>query len=61
MTEAFDRFSVTVDVNRCADADGVPLEGRSVVPHVLVDYDPVDLAAGRDTVLERAIQELAVE
>ncbi len=52
-------FSVATDLNRCSLADGdVPLEGKSVEPHVPVDYDPVDLAAGRDTVLERAVTEL---
>ncbi|MBX3213321.1 MAG: hypothetical protein KF850_14895 [Labilithrix sp.] len=52
-------FSVSVDVNRCATADDdAPLEGRGVAPHVAVGYDPKDLAAGKDTVLERAVAEL---
>ncbi|MBX3207485.1 MAG: hypothetical protein KF764_20725 [Labilithrix sp.] len=61
-TKLFDgppAFSVSVDVNRCATADDdKPLEGRGVIPHVSVGYDPKDLAAGKDTVLERAIAEL---
>jgi hypothetical protein len=52
-------FTVYVDLNRCFDAQTeVPLEGHNTVPQVVVDYDPVDLAAGRDTVLERAVSEL---
>jgi hypothetical protein len=47
--------SVTVDVNRCFDAADLPLEGRAVEPHVPVEYDPADLAAGRDTLLEAAV------
>jgi C-terminal processing protease CtpA/Prc len=48
--------SVTIDVNRCVNATtGVPLEGTAVLPHLAVDYDPADLAAGRDTVLEAAV------
>lgn len=53
------KFSVSVDLNLCSDATNKPLEGRSVAPDVVVDYDPKDLAAGKDTVLERAITELA--
>jgi carboxyl-terminal processing protease len=52
-------FRVSVDLNRCSSADdGAPLEGRSVIPHVVVEYDPRDLAAGKDTILERAVREL---
>lgn len=52
-------FNVSVDLNRCVDAtDGSPLEGRSVAPQIAVDYDAVDLAAGQDTVLERAVAEV---
>lgn len=52
-------FTVAVDLNRCALAsDDSFLEGRGVEPHVAVDYDPADLAAGRDTVLERAVTEV---
>ena len=60
-TQAFDGppgFSVTIDMNRCSSADDQPLEGRSVTPHVAVGYDAKDLAAGRDTVLERAVAEV---
>lgn len=52
-------FTVSVDLNRCSSADDdTPLEGRGVRPHVEAGYEPADLAAGRDTVLERAIREL---
>lgn len=52
-------FSVSVDQNRCVSAaDDAPLEGKSTTPHIAVDYDPKDLAAGRDTILERAAAEL---
>jgi hypothetical protein len=47
--------SVSLDINRCVDTTGTPLEGRAVEPHVPVEYDPADLAAGRDTVLEAAV------
>lgn len=50
--------SVTYDVNRCTTMEGVPLEGKSVEPQVLVEYDPTSLAEGRDAVLEKAIDEL---
>lgn len=51
-------YTLSVDLNLCLDAADVPLEGRSVEPHVRVGYEPQDLAQGRDTVLERAIREL---
>jgi len=50
--------SVTYDVNKCTTSEGVPLEGKGVEPHVLVEYDPTSLAEGRDAVLERAASEL---
>jgi C-terminal processing protease CtpA/Prc len=53
------RFEVLVDANRCFDAQtNQPLEGDHTVPQLAVDYDPNDLAAGRDTVLEAAVQQL---
>lgn len=61
-TKLFDgppAFSVSVDVNRCSLAsDDSPLEGHGVAPHVVVEYDAKDLAAGKDTVLERAVAEI---
>jgi C-terminal processing protease CtpA/Prc len=52
-------FSVAVDVNRCSLAsDDTPLEGHGVEPHVTVEYDEKDLAAGKDTVLDRAVAEI---
>lgn len=52
-------FDVGVDINLCLNAaDDTPLEGQSTWPHVSVEYEPKDLAAGRDTVLERAAEAL---
>jgi len=52
-------FNVSVDLNRCVDDQtGAPLEGKSVAPSIPVDYLPSDLAAGKDTILERAIASL---
>jgi carboxyl-terminal processing protease len=52
-------FQVSIDVNRCSlSSDDSPLEGRGVEPHVVVEYDAKDLAAGKDTVLERAVLEI---
>ncbi|MEJ7727672.1 MAG: S41 family peptidase [Polyangiaceae bacterium] len=43
------------DVNRCLDAlTDEPLEGTTVEPDIVVEYDPADLAAGVDTVMEAA-------
>jgi hypothetical protein len=43
------------DVNRCLDAlTDEPLEGTAVEPDIMVEYDPADLAAGVDTVMEAA-------
>lgn len=50
--------SVTYDVNKCTTMDGTPLEGKSVEPHVFVEYDPASLAEGRDAVLEKAVETL---
>lgn len=51
--------SFTVDSNRCSDATtDEPLEGRSVQPDRLVEYDPQDLADGVDTVMEAAVKAL---
>lgn len=52
-------FTVSIDLNRCSlSSDDTPLEGRGVEPHVLVEYDAKDLAAGKDTVLDRAVAEI---
>lgn len=48
-----------VDINLCLSADDdTPLEGKSTSPHISVEYEPKDLAVGRDTVLERAAEVL---
>lgn len=38
--------------------DGTPLEGVEVIPDLVVEYDPADLAGGVDTVLEAAADAL---
>ncbi len=38
--------------------DGTPLEGVEVIPDIVVEYDPSDLAGGVDTVLEAAVEAL---
>lgn len=48
----------TIDPNRCADTNESPLEGHAVEPDLLVEYDPQDLAAGIDTVMEAAVAAL---
>jgi hypothetical protein len=59
MFDAVPPFLVGLDPNRCSSHDdGLPLEGKSVIPDVAVEYDPRDLAAGKDSVLERAVQQL---
>ncbi len=58
-TKSFDgppAFDVSIDVYRCSSSETrTPLEGNGITPHVAVEYDPKDLAAGKDTVLERAV------
>ncbi|MBX3191385.1 MAG: hypothetical protein KF819_30585 [Labilithrix sp.] len=47
------------DPTACFDAAAnTPLEGNPLPPTVAVEYDPQDLAAGKDTILERAVKEL---
>jgi hypothetical protein len=45
----------SVDANRCFDTAGVPLEGKGIEPDVFVEWDPKDVAEGRDTLLEAAV------
>lgn len=56
--EADTPLMASYDPTRCNDSDGEPLETRGVQPDVPVEYDPEDLAEGRDTVLEAAAAEL---
>jgi C-terminal processing protease CtpA/Prc len=44
------------DKDHCVDANGVTLDGHGVVPTHPVDYEPADLRAGVDTVLEAAVR-----
>jgi hypothetical protein len=53
--EGAEHLALGVDSARCDDADGVPLETRSVEPHEWVEPAPSDVAAGVDTVLEHAV------
>jgi len=47
-------YYLSFDPFRCNDIDGTPLETQSVQPHVEVDVEPADLAAGIDTIEETA-------
>jgi carboxyl-terminal processing protease len=51
-------ISFAVDYNRCVAIDGTPLEGLAVTPQIAVEYNPSDLRAGKDTMIERALAEL---
>jgi C-terminal processing protease CtpA/Prc len=52
-------MNANYDPTACFDAStDLPLEGAPLPPKVAVEYDPADLAAGKDTVLERAVVEL---
>lgn len=52
-------LSANFDMTGCFDASNdAPLEGTSLPPTVPAGYLPADLAAGKDTVLERAAAEL---
>lgn len=60
ITSATPALTFYYDTNRCVSgADDLPLESHGVEPHVAVRYDPMDLATGRDTVLEAAIAALS--
>ena len=48
----------SADPFKCSDAMGTPLEGSSVMPDMVVEYEPTDLAAGIDTVMEAAASAL---
>ncbi len=55
------KLSANFDASGCFDAaTGKPLEGAPPPPKVAVEYDAKDLAAGRDTILERAVIELGL-
>lgn len=55
------RLSANYDPTGCFDAaSNAPLEGAPLAPKVAVEYDATDLAAGKDTVLERAVKELGL-
>jgi len=45
---------VGYDPYRCDDVSGQPLETHGTEPDLRVEYDPTDIAAGVDTVLEAA-------
>lgn len=52
-------LSASFDSAGCFDAEtNQPLEAADLTPAVSVELDPKDVAAGRDTVLERAVKEL---
>lgn len=49
---------VSVASNKGRFNGGRGIEGIGVIPHEVVEYDPEDLAEGRDTLLERAVERL---
>ncbi|MDB5219637.1 MAG: Peptidase family, partial [Myxococcaceae bacterium] len=54
-------MNANFDPTACFDAaTDLPLEGSPLPPTVAVEYDVADLAAGTDTVLERAVVELGL-
>jgi hypothetical protein len=54
-------LTAVYDANRCFDATtNAPLEGSPSAPTISVDYDPADLAAGKDTLIERAVTALGL-
>jgi C-terminal processing protease CtpA/Prc len=55
------KLTCNYDPTGCFDAaDDAPLEGAPPAPTVAVEYDPADLAAGKDTMIERAVQALGL-
>lgn len=53
------KLSANYDPTGCFDAaTDKPLEGAPPPPKVAVEYDADDLAAGKDTIVERAVKEL---
>ena len=53
--------SASYDPTACFDgATNKPLEGAPRPPKVAVEYDAKDLAAGKDTIVERAVVELGL-
>ncbi len=55
------QLSANYDPTACFDAaSDKPLEGAPLPPKVAVEYDPKDLAAGKDTIVERAVLELGL-
>jgi C-terminal processing protease CtpA/Prc len=55
------KLEANYDPTACFDAvTNAPLEGAPLAPKVPVEYDPSDLSAGKDTIVERAVKELAL-
>jgi hypothetical protein len=55
------RLSANYDPTACFDGvTDKPLEGAPLPPKVAVEYDAKDLAAGKDTIVERAVAELGL-
>jgi len=55
------KFSLYVSVNSNMNRfnNGKGIEGIGVPPHLVIEFDPADLAAGRDTLIRRAEELLA--
>lgn len=55
------KLEANYDPTACFDgATNAPLEGAPPPPKVAVEYDGKDLAAGKDTIVERAVTELGL-
>lgn len=55
------KLSANYDMTACFDAStNKPLEGAPLPPKVAVEYDAKDLAASKDTIVERAVRELGL-
>jgi hypothetical protein len=55
------KLEANYDPTACFDAiTNKPLEAAPLAPKVPVEYDAKDLAAGKDTIVERAVKELAL-
>lgn len=52
-------LEVSINRSQVRTIDGKPLDGTSVEPHVVVEYEPDAMAKGQDPMLQRAIAELS--
>lgn len=52
-------LEVSINRSQVRSLDGKPLDGTSVEPHVVVEYEPEAMAKSQDPMLQRAILELS--